>query len=92
MMGDDGRWWVSPARRVVGGGDGAGCELWGALSGAASEFAQMGEHPLTGGLQDAVGTEHAGIMELRDVECAQRSCSAVDSQMRGFAGERARAV
>ena len=31
------------------------------MSGAASEFAQMGEHPLTGGLQDAVGTEHAGI-------------------------------
>jgi len=26
-------------------------------------------------------------VELRDVECAQRSCSAVDSQMRGFAGE-----
>lgn len=27
----------------MGGGDGAGRELWGALSGAASEYAQMGE-------------------------------------------------
>ena len=85
----------------MGGGDGAGRELWGALSGAASEYAQMGE--LKGSIPSLVNSLAASKtlwgqsmlvtwidcvgVELRDVECAQRSCSAVDSQMRGFAGE-----
>ena len=65
----------------MGGGDGAGRELWGALPGATSEFAQMGElkgeHPLAGGLQDAVGTEHAGNMDrLRWCGIARRGVRA----------------
>ena len=67
MMGDDG---------------GGGRELWGAVAGAASEIAQIGEHLLASGLSDAVGTEHVGKMDrLRMVRncatwSARRECDA----------------
>ena len=95
MMGDDGlaprdEWWVGVMGRVVSFGElcpaqPANLRRWGSIPSLAASKTLWGQSKLVTWI-DCVG------VELRDVECAQRSCSAVDSQMRGFAGERARAV
>ena len=94
MMGDDwlaprGEWWVAVMGRVVSFGElcpaqPANLRRWGSLRGSIPSLAAS--KTLWGQSMLVIWIDCVGV-ELRDVECAQRSCSAVDSQMRGFAGE-----
>ena len=98
MMGDDGlaprgEWWVGVMGRVVSFGElcpaqPANMRRWGSLRGSIPSLVNSlaASKTLWGQSMLVTWIDCVGV-ELRDVECAQRSCSAVDSQMRGFAGE-----
>ena len=102
MMGDGGlaprgEWWVGVMGRVVSFGElcpaqPANMRRWGSLRGSIPSLVNSlaASKTLWGQSMLVTWIDCVGV-ELRDVECAQRSCSAVDSQMRGFAA-RARAV
>ena len=98
MMGDDGlaprgEWGVGVLGRVVSFGElcpaqPANMRRWGSLRGSIPSLVNSlaASKTLWGQSMLVTWIDCVGV-ELRDVECAQRSCSAVDSQMRGFAGE-----
>jgi hypothetical protein len=98
MIGDDGlaprgEWWVGVMGRVVSFGElcpaqPANMRRWGSLRGSIPSLVNSlaASKTLWGQSMLVTWIDCVGV-ELRDVECAQRSCSAVDSQMRGFAGE-----
>ena len=98
MMGDDGlaprgEWWVGVLGRVVSFGElcpaqPANMRRWGSLRGSIPSLVNsLAASKTLWGQSMLVTWKSCAGVELRDVECAQRSCSAVDSQMRGFAGE-----